>query len=187
MQVSDQENGMNASAAGIPYEQQNLHKGHQYIKDGNILSPYPSSVNPVDLPGSKQVVTVLDKQMGRLILEWDFSWVTKSRVGARCVEAEAMRLVFSHTDVPVPEVLFTDCSEAEEEPDPGNSFKPDFRPPEEMIGMTIIPGKPPDAEMGYARRRSQRVNLSSTMERDLEDPRYLSSPRGRGRAVSMSC
>ncbi|KAF7712233.1 Aminoglycoside phosphotransferase [Penicillium ucsense] len=98
----------------VPFEQRNLPKGHQYIKDGNTLLPYQSPVNPLDLEAGQEVVSVLEKQMGRLVLEWDFSWVTKSGFGVRSAEAEAMRLVFKHTDVPVPEVLFTDFSPDEQ-------------------------------------------------------------------------
>jgi hypothetical protein len=126
----------------VLYEQQNLHKGHQYIKDGNFLLPCQSSVNPLYLQAGQEVVTVLEKQMSRLVLEWDSSWVTKSGFGVRSAEAEAMRLVSKHTDVPVPEVLFTDFSPDEEVTDRSDFFKPDFHPPEGMIGMTVIPGIP---------------------------------------------
>ncbi|KAJ5804933.1 kinase-like protein [Penicillium riverlandense] len=126
----------------VPYELQNLHKGHQYIKDGNFLLPCQSSVNPLDLQAGQEVVTVLEKQMGRLVLEWDSSWVTKSGFGVRSAEAEAMRLVSKHTDVPVPEVHLTDFSLDEEVTDRSGFFKPDFQPPEGMIGMTVIPGVP---------------------------------------------
>ncbi|KAJ5542128.1 hypothetical protein N7461_008131 [Penicillium sp. DV-2018c] len=126
----------------VPYEQQNLHKGHQYIKDGNTLLPCQYPVNPLDLEAGQEVVTVLEKQMGRLVLEWDFSWVTKSGFGVRSAEAEAMRLVFKHTDVPVPEVLFTDFSPDEVITSRSDFFKSDFHPPEGLIGMTIIPGVP---------------------------------------------
>lgn len=126
----------------VPYEQQNLHKGHHYIKDGNFLLPCQSSVNPLFLQAGQEVITVLDKQMARLVLEWDFSWVTKSGFGVRSAEAEAMRFVAKHTDVPVPEVLFTDFTHVREVTDLSEIFKPDFRSPEGLIGMTIIPGIP---------------------------------------------
>ncbi|CRG87972.1 hypothetical protein PISL3812_04994 [Talaromyces islandicus] len=63
--------------------------------------------------------------MGRIVLEYDFSYVVKSGRGVRYAEAEAMRLVSKHTSVPVPEVLF-------------KSFSPDHG----SIEMTIIPGSP---------------------------------------------
>ncbi|KAJ5544447.1 kinase-like protein [Penicillium sp. DV-2018c] len=126
----------------VPYEQQNLHKGHQYIKDGNTLLPCQSPVNPLGLEAGQEVVTVLEKQMGRLVLEWDFSWVIKSGLGVRSAEAEAMRPVFKHTVVPVPEVLFTDFGPDEVITSQSDFFKPDFHPPEGLIGMTIIPGVP---------------------------------------------
>lgn len=59
-------------------------------------------MDPFSLKAGQEVITVLAKQMGRLVLEWDFSWVTKTGFGIRLPEAEAMRLVFKHTGVPVP-------------------------------------------------------------------------------------
>jgi hypothetical protein len=125
----------------VRYERKNLPKGHQYIKDGNFLLPCQSSVNPLDLPAGQEVVTVLDKQMARIVLKWD-SWVTKSGFGVRSAEAEAMRFVSKHTDVPVPEVIFTKFSPGEEVTDPDDFLKPRFRQPEGTICMTIIPGVP---------------------------------------------
>ena len=129
-------------STGVPYEQQNLRKGHQYIKDGNILLPCQSPVDPLSLQPGQELITVLEKQMGRLVLEWDCSWVTKSGFGVRPAEAEAMRLVSKHTNVPVPEVLFTDFGPDKAITDRSEFFKSDFRPPEGVIGMTIIPGTP---------------------------------------------
>lgn len=63
--------------------------------------------------------------MGRLVLEHDFSYVTKSGHGVRSAEAEAMRLVFQHTSVLVPEVLF-------------KSSGPNYG----GITITLIPGIP---------------------------------------------
>lgn len=71
----------------------------------------------------KDVITVLGKQMARIVLEHDFSYVSKSGYGVRNSEAEAMKLVFEHTSAPVPEVLTT-CFAGDE----GN------------IHMTTIPG-----------------------------------------------
>jgi thiamine kinase-like enzyme len=51
-----------------------------------------------------------------------------------------MSLVFRQTDVPVPEVLFTDFSPDEGKTTPKEYFKPDYRPSEGVIGMTIISG-----------------------------------------------
>lgn len=129
-------------SSGLPYERQNLHKGHSYIKDGSILLPCPSPVDPLSLQPGQEVVTVLEKQMGRLVLEWDFSWVTKTGFGVRRAEAEAMRLVAKHTNVPVSKVLFTDFGPEEVITDRSEFFKSDFSPPEGTIGMTIIPGTP---------------------------------------------
>jgi hypothetical protein len=65
-------------------------------------------VDPLSLPAGQEVINVLDKEMGRLVLEWDFSWVAKSGFGVRPAEAEAMTFVLERTDVPVPEVIFNE-------------------------------------------------------------------------------
>ncbi|KAJ6147311.1 kinase-like protein [Penicillium chrysogenum] len=99
---------MTESPTEVLYEDRNLHKGHRYIKKGNTLLPCPSSVDPLSLEAGQELIHVLDKQMGRIVIEWDASWVTKAGFGVRSAEAEAMRLVSKNTEVPVPEVLFTD-------------------------------------------------------------------------------
>ncbi|KAJ5442169.1 kinase-like protein [Penicillium cf. griseofulvum] len=128
----------------VLYEDRNLHIGHRYIKKGNILLPCPSSVDPLSLEDEQELIHVLDKQMGRLVIEWDASWVTKSGFGVRSAEAEAMKLVSKNTEVPVPEVLFTDFSadEAKMETETEESSKPNFHAPKGLIAMTIIPGIP---------------------------------------------
>lgn len=132
-----------SSSNKIPYDQQNLEKGHHYIKNGNFLLPCQSPVNPLDLAAGQEAITVLDKQMARLVLEWDSSWVTKSGFGVRPAEAEAMRLVFQHNEVPAPEVLFTEFSpDQDREISRSEFYKPGYQSPEGMIGMTIIPGVP---------------------------------------------
>lgn len=72
-----------------------------------------------------ELITVLSKQSGRLVLGNDFSLVTKLGHGVRPAEAEAMRLVAEHTSVPVSKILF-------------KSFSPDHS----IIQMTLIPGTP---------------------------------------------
>ncbi|RJE24595.1 Choline/ethanolamine kinase [Aspergillus sclerotialis] len=111
----------------VPYKRQNLHKGHHYIKDGNIFLPCQSPVDPLSLQPRQEFITVLDKQMGRIALEWDLSWVTKSGYGVRSAEAEAMRLVFKHTNIPVPEVIFARFDPEKSITDQSEFFKPDFR------------------------------------------------------------
>lgn len=64
--------------------------------------------------------------MGRLVLQLDISYVTKERSGVQPSEAEAMRLVFQHTDVPVPEVLFTEFHHVNGIPDPQHCLKRDL-------------------------------------------------------------
>lgn len=128
----------------IPYERRFLEKGQSYIKKGNKLFPCESSVNPFDFEPTQELLTVLGNQMGRLVLEWDSSRVTKEGFGVRRAEGEAMSLVSKHTDVPVPEVIFTKFSPEEFVPDESDLFNPDVHEPEGTIGMTIIPGVPLD-------------------------------------------
>ena len=98
------------ASEGVPFQIQNLQEGKRYIKRGQTLFPCPSFVNIstfFDLAPDEEVVIVLGKPMGRIILEYDFSFVTKSGHGVRPAEAEAMRLISKHTSVPVPEVYYT--------------------------------------------------------------------------------
>jgi hypothetical protein len=109
----------------IPFRLQSLQKGDRYIKIDETLFPCPSSVNVLDLPSDQLVITVLSKQMGRLVLECDFSFVSKSGHAVRPPEAEAMKLVFRHTKVPAPQVVFTS-----------------FTSNHGIVDMTLIPGSP---------------------------------------------
>lgn len=114
---------------GVRFSKQNLKEGNRYIKRGQTLFPCPSSVDAstfFDLAPDEEVVTVLCKPMGRIILEYDFSIVTKSGHGVRPAEAEAMRLISKYTTVPVPKVYHTDFS------DEYDGF----------IEMSLIPGSP---------------------------------------------
>lgn len=108
---------------GIPFQWQNLRAGERYIKVDEMIFPCPPAVNVITFSPNKEVITVLSKQMARIVLEHDFSYVSKSGFGVRTSEAEAMKLVFEHTSVPIPEVLAT-CFAGDE----GN------------IHMTTIPG-----------------------------------------------
>ncbi|GAB1198429.1 hypothetical protein APSETT444_007748 [Aspergillus pseudonomiae] len=94
-------------STGIPYQWSNLRIGERYIRVGKMLFPSPPTVDVFTFPPNKQVIKVLDKQMARVVLEHDFSYVSKSGYGIRTSEAEAMKLVFQHTSVPVPKVLVT--------------------------------------------------------------------------------
>lgn len=111
------------SSTGIAFQIENLREGERYIKEDKTLYSCPSSVDISSLPPNQEVISVLSKQTGRLILEHDSSYVTKSGYGVRPAEAEAMRLVSEHTFAPVPEVL-------------SRSFGPDHG----IIQMTLIPG-----------------------------------------------
>lgn len=161
-------------STGVPYTQQNLHKGSHYIKDGNTLIPCQSPVNPLSLQPGQESLTVLAKQMGRLVIEWDLSWVTKSGYGVRPAEAEAMRLVSKYTNVPVPEVLFTHFDPEKPITDRSEFFKPDFRFPEGAITMTIIPGTPLEREwdkLDHEAKRSICVQLWDLISRIRDIPR----------------
>ncbi|EFQ97358.1 hypothetical protein MGYG_00397 [Nannizzia gypsea CBS 118893] len=108
---------------GLPFQTQYMREGKHYIKSDEKVFPCSSNINPLSLPPEQEVITVLSKQMGRLVLVHDFSLVNKSGHGVRRAEAEAMRMVFKNTSVPVPEVLFAK-----------------FRPDHGSIGMTFIEG-----------------------------------------------
>ena len=98
------------ASQGVPFWTNHLQEGKRYIKKGQTLFPCPSSVkisNIINLPPDEEVVTVLAKPMARLVLEYDFSIVTKSGFGVQPAEAEAMRLVSQYTSVPVPKVYHT--------------------------------------------------------------------------------
>lgn len=69
-----------------------------------------NAFNFLDQAPGEEVVTVLDKLMGRIILEYDCLLVTKSGHGVQPTEAEAMRLISRHTTVPVPDVYHTNFS-----------------------------------------------------------------------------
>ena len=129
-------------SAGIPYALQNLHVGQYYIRDDKTLIPCPPTVDPLSLPPPREVIKVLSKQMGRLVLQLDVSYVIKEGSGVQPSEAEAMRLVFQHTDVPVPEVLFTEFHHVNEIPDPQHCLKRDLNLLDGWIGMAIAPGRP---------------------------------------------
>ncbi|KAL3461500.1 hypothetical protein BJX64DRAFT_157480 [Aspergillus heterothallicus] len=116
---------MTDPSSSIPFQMQHMREGNRYIKKGNTLFPCPSFQNITDLPPDQELITVLSKQIGRIILEHGLSYVTKSGHGVRPAEAEAMRLVSKHTSIPAPEVLFTN-----------------FGPDNGGIEMTLIPGSP---------------------------------------------
>ena len=98
---------MDDVSQGIPFKINDLQEGERYIKKGQTLFPCPSSVsisNIINLPPDEEVVTMLAKPMARLVLEYDFSIVTKSGFGVQPAEAEATRLVSKYTSVPVPKL-----------------------------------------------------------------------------------
>lgn len=95
------------NSRGVPFQRQNLHPGERYIRVDEMIFPCPPTVNVLTFPPNKEVITVLSKHMSRIVLEHDFSYVSKSGYGVRPSEAEAMKFVFEHTSIPVPEVIVT--------------------------------------------------------------------------------
>ncbi|OAX79860.1 hypothetical protein ACJ72_05816 [Emergomyces africanus] len=112
---------------GVLFTLANLHEGKSYIKRDGMLfeysQPLTRPVNPDDLPTDGEVITVLAKQMGRVLLMKDYSYISKTGRSVRPSEAEAMRLVEKHTFVPVPNVIYALFNDTNGD-----------------IGMTIIPG-----------------------------------------------
>ncbi|WEW60771.1 hypothetical protein PRK78_006259 [Emydomyces testavorans] len=115
---------MPGSERGIPFQLRNLHEGERYIKIGETLFKLPTSASK-ELSPDGEVIKVLSKQGGRLVLEHDYSYVTKAGSAIVASEVEAMRLVLKHTSVPLPEIIYTQIS---------TNYG--------HIGMTIIPGSP---------------------------------------------
>lgn len=115
---------MTAPVHGIPFELRNIHEGESYInRDGRLFRYSP--VTPEELPADGEAITVLAKQMGRVLLMHDHSYVSKSGQAIRPSEAEAMRLVSKHSSIPAPEVIYAQ-----------------FNGGHGSIGMAIIPGSP---------------------------------------------
>ncbi|KAK2809705.1 hypothetical protein FQN50_003550 [Emmonsiellopsis sp. PD_5] len=107
---------------GIPFVTQNLRVGETYINKDGMLFEY-TPVSSEELPADGELITVLAKQMGRVLLIRDRSYITKSGPSVRPLEAEGMKLVAKYTSVPAPEVIYTR-----------------FNDGRGTIAMTIIPG-----------------------------------------------
>ncbi|KKZ65090.1 hypothetical protein EMCG_01330 [[Emmonsia] crescens] len=118
---------MSVHRSGVPFTLTNLHEGESYIMRDEMLFEYSlppnPPVNPEDLPTDGEVITVLAKQMGRVILMYDYSYVSKTGRSVRPSEAEAMRLISKYTSIPAPKVVYALFSDTNGD-----------------IGMTIIPG-----------------------------------------------
>lgn len=114
---------MDDSSEGELFILKNLHQGHRYIKKGAMIFPCPASTTPDDLYPNEQIITLLGKQSGRLVIQYNFVLVVKSGRGVRPAEAEALRLVSHYTSVSAPELFLS-------------SFSPDFG----SIRMSLIPG-----------------------------------------------
>ncbi|EAS30335.3 phosphotransferase [Coccidioides immitis RS] len=107
---------------GVPFAYENLHVGETYLKlDKTLFRITPDAKKGPPLEGD--VITVLSKQGGRLVLERDYSYVSKGGTAVRRFEVEAMKLVAKRTSVPLPEVIYSLISGCSGE-----------------IGMTTIPG-----------------------------------------------
>lgn len=122
---------------GVLFGIQNLQEGNRYIKKGQKIFPCPSYVNIdniFELAPDEDVVTMLAKPMAKIILEYDFSIVTKPSFGIRPAEAEEMQLISKYTSVPAPKVYHTNSSSEDK------SF----------IVTSLIEGpRPIGREMGY--------------------------------------
>ncbi|OJD18931.1 hypothetical protein ACJ73_08680 [Blastomyces percursus] len=88
-----------------------------------LISNWIKHSSELRLMRRKDVMTVLSKQGGRLVLERDYSYVSKGGTAVRRFEIEAMKLVAKRTSVPLPEVIYSLISDRSGE-----------------IGMTTIPG-----------------------------------------------
>ncbi|KAL2829273.1 kinase-like protein [Aspergillus cavernicola] len=99
---------------GFPYQWCNLYPGKQYISVNNKwLYPCPPTAAPLPLPPDQEVIKVHRKHIARIVLEHDFSIVSKTGFGIRPPEAEAMKLVIQHTSVPVAKVVWADFTGSE--------------------------------------------------------------------------
>lgn len=116
---------MDDSSGGELCILRNLHKGHRYIKKGVMIFPCPAPTTPGDLPPNELIITILDKQGSRIVIQYNFLFVIKSGGGVRPAEAEALKLVSDCTSVPVPEL-----------------FLSTFSPNHGSIHMSLIPGTP---------------------------------------------
>ncbi|EAS37582.3 uncharacterized protein CIMG_12600 [Coccidioides immitis RS] len=97
---------------GVLFAYENLYVGETYLKlDTKLFKIPPDAKKELLLEGD--VITVLSKQGGCLILEQDYSYISKGRMAVRCFEVEAMKLIVKHISVPLPEVIYSlidDCS-----------------------------------------------------------------------------
>ncbi|KAM5472338.1 hypothetical protein MauCBS54593_002929 [Microsporum audouinii] len=107
---------------GVPFSYGNLHVGETYLKLNRKLFKIPPDAKK-EPPLEGDVFRVLSKQGGRLVLEREYSYVSKGGTAVRRFEVEAMKLVAKHTSVPLPEVIYSLIDDHSGE-----------------IGMTTIPG-----------------------------------------------
>ncbi|KAK2813821.1 hypothetical protein FQN50_000222 [Emmonsiellopsis sp. PD_5] len=110
---------------GKPFSVANLRQGERYILLHQTLFDLPPS-GTQGLDPHAEVITVLSRQGGRLILQHDSDYISKSGTAVKKTESEAMKLVANHTSVPVPRIIYAQ-----------------FRA-RNNIGMSIIPGTPLD-------------------------------------------
>jgi hypothetical protein len=113
---------------GKPFTLENLREGQQYVLLRETLFKLPLS-GTKGLDPLAEVITVLSKQGGRLVLQHDSDYISKSGTAVRKSESEAMGIVAKHTSVSVPRVLYAQFF------DGSGSVK-------NNIGMTIVPGAP---------------------------------------------
>ncbi|PYH99759.1 hypothetical protein BO71DRAFT_394000 [Aspergillus ellipticus CBS 707.79] len=90
----------------LPFTPENLEEGYFYIHHDRQITEIPEAVDPHRLPDSEDLVRVLSKKEGSLVIVWDrIACVCKSGWAVPPVEEEAMKLVKQHTSVPVPNII----------------------------------------------------------------------------------
>ena len=72
---------MDDSSGGELCIPQNLHQGHRYIKRRVMIFPCAASTTPDNLPPNEQIKTILDKQSGRAVIQYNLLFVIKSGGG----------------------------------------------------------------------------------------------------------
>ncbi|ODM18687.1 hypothetical protein SI65_05304 [Aspergillus cristatus] len=69
-----------------------------------------SITNHDNLPIHQEIITILGRQTGKLVLDYDSTLATKSGFAVKRNEVEAMNLVSTHISIPSPKVISTKLS-----------------------------------------------------------------------------
>ncbi|KAK2793345.1 hypothetical protein FQN52_001482 [Onygenales sp. PD_12] len=133
--LADGNANMTTPQNGKPFALGYLDQGKTYILlRGRLFDLPPSGTEGLD--PHAEVITVLSRQGGRLVLQHDSDYISKSGTAIRKSESEAMKLVAKHTSIPVPRVIYAQFLAGDNITSPNPSGN--------NIGMTIIPGAPLD-------------------------------------------